>query len=685
MTRMRQLFALALVATLAACSNDGTSPPPPTVDRIVVTPEGSSVTTIGATSQFEAVARTATGATVSGVEFVWSSSNTAVATVDATGQATSMAFGEATISAAAQGKTAGATFSVRDCSETVSLAVGEWIALPVPAPGDCGVILPAGSNGDRYRVAMIRTLADSVWSTDIGNVSLIVNPLGGAAVSAPPASLAAPTASQSTAVRRLLDVPGLVEAARMAERTAQSHMDLRAREAALVRRLGRQNLARPSLFSASGLQPAPLPATLQIDPTTPTSCTPAGTKVTAVKIWENDRLAFYQDQQQSQTTPVTAAHVQRMADFYEAHGKPIIDQYFDGVSDIDGNGKVIVFISPVVGSGTAAFVWSGDFFTTASCPASNQGEYIYFSASLILAQDNADGANWQSLETLVHEMKHVSSLYKSIERPLSLADPYHPSWEEEGSAEIAGNLSNRVAWSTVGGPSVNTRVTDQLILDTGFEGNRGPIKPEFYGIALRMLRIQGFLSTQPNGIVVTPSGAGTAHTVYGSGWTFLRWLGDAYGNAASAPLADAPLFKTLNATATLPGIPGIEATVGQTFPRLLEQFAAAIMLHSTEAPEPARAFTSYDFVTSVEVFCFAADHPPCEGSPPGPTGSFPWPVTMTDNGIPTRSLQQNATFTGTIGPAGIRIHDFVSNGTGTGAELAITGDARSRIVVARIR
>lgn len=684
MTRFRPVLLLALAAGLTACSDNGGTTPAPTVDRIVVTPDGSSVTTIGASAQFVAQAQTEAGVPVTGIEFSWTSSNTAVATVDASGQATAVGFGEAQIAASAEGLSAEATFAVRDCNLSVDLQPGQWAAQAVPAEGDCGVILPAGSAGDRYRVAIVRTDSDPL-DFDVDDVSLEVVPLGAAVVSQSVVAAAqAPRQDVSRSV--LLDVPGLAEAARIAERTARAHADMRMRERELVRRLGPENVARPGPLLVQAPQPVDLPQTIEIDPTTPTQCTPAGAKVTAVKIWENDRFGFFQDQDQAQTElAVTPAQVQRMAEFFDQFGDPVIDAYYDGIPDIDGNGKVIVFITPVVASGTAAFVWSGDFFTKASCPASNEGEYIFFSATLIQAQDDPDGPNWQALETLVHEMKHVSSLYNSVNRPLSFADPYHPSWEEEGGAEIAGNMASRVAWASVGGPSANQTVTEQLIVDTGFEANNGPIKPEFYGIALRMLRAQGFASSQPNGVVVTPLGAGGDHSVYGSGWTFHRWLGDAYGNAASAPLADAPLFKQLNASETAPGIVGLEAVTGTTFPRLMEEFAAAVMFNSTDAPTGTRRFSSYIFTETIEIFCFAADNPPCEGTNPGPTGAWPWPVTTQSDGTPTRGMQEAATYSGKIGPAGLRIHDFVSNGTGAGAELVVTASGQTRIVVARLR
>ncbi len=689
MIRLRSAFVLFLASAVVACSDGNGTDPAPTVDRIVISPDGSSVTTIGASIAFAADAFTSAGVPVTGVDFDWSSSDPSVATVDADGNVVAVAFGESTITASFEAVTASVTFLVRDCNLSVDLDPGEWVAQAVPAEGDCGVILPAGSAGDQYRVAVVSTFSEP-QNFSVEDVSLEVRPLDGAIVENPAA--AAPletvpaTGARAALARRLVDVPGLAESARMAERTAQYHMDLRRQEAELLRRIGPEGVIRPSPLAVQGPSPVDLPSTIQIDPTTPSNCTPAGTEVTAVKVWENDRLAFFQDEEQAQSDlAVTPTQVQRMAEFYEAHGRPIIDAYFDGVPDIDSNGKVIVFISPVVASGTAAFVWSGDFFTASSCPASNEGEYIYFSATLIQAQDDADGANWQSLETLVHEMKHVSSLYNGVNRPQSVVNPYNPTWKEEGQAEIAGNMASRVAWASVGGPSANAMVEADAMVETGFEANNGPIKPEFYGIALRMFRAQGFLASQPNGVVVSPLGADPDHSVYGSGWTFLRWLGDAYGNAGTAPLADADLFSTLNAVETLPGVAGLEAVTGTTFPRLLEEFAAAAMFNGTTAPDGPRRITSYDFVSAIELFCFAADNPPCPSTPAGPTGAWPWPVTVNSDGTPSATLQQANTFSGRTGPGGVRIHDFVSNGTGVGAELIITAEEPSRIVIARIR
>ncbi|NNK63087.1 MAG: hypothetical protein HKO98_07715 [Gemmatimonadetes bacterium] len=688
MNRFRAPLALVLVTGLVACSDDGGGTvPDPTIDRIEVTPDGSSVTEVGTSVQFAAEAFTTDGLPFAGVTFSWSSSDPSVGTIDDTGLATSVGFGETTITVSASGVSAQAVFSVRDCSEALTLAEGEWVATAVPGDEECGIILPAGAAGDRYRVGLVRTSPADSFDFDRPEVSVEVVPLGAANASAAlfPAGVEVPLAAQAVQEsRRLPAVPQLSEAAARAESTARLHQRLHAQAIELAERLGPENVIRPGPLLTSGPLAQDLPGSIQVYTGFERDCQAAGDLDTATLIWQNDQVAFYQDEDERATgNAPTAAQVQRMADFARDYGFPVIDEYFGGVPDNDGNGKVIVVVTPSVGN-FAAFVWSGDYFTAASCPGSNEGEYVYFSSSLILDQDEGQ---WQSLETLVHEFKHNSSMYNSVNRPGNVQQPYHPAWEEEGSAEIAGNMASRVAWAAVGGPAPNETVVSQDIYDHGFSQPQaqGDIRPEFYGVLLRLFRTHAYLTSQPNGLFTTPLGAGSGHSIYGTGWTFLRWLGDAYGGASGAPLADADIFRAMNASATLPGVAGMENVVGTAFRELMEEYAAAVMRNGTPLAAGPKAFTSYDFVSAIEDLCFAADNPPCQGLAPGPTGAWPWPVTMNTDGTPWRGLQDAATYSGRIGGGGIRVHDLVSNGTGTGAEIRVTGaPAGTRVVVLRI-
>lgn len=677
----RTVLPAALVV-LAACGDSGTALP--SVDRVQVTPEETALGAIDETVLFSAQALDVAGAPVSGLEFTWTSSNESVATVDATGRATAHAIGEAFIRASTSGVTGEGRLVVRECGAPVQLAPGEWTTVDLPGENACGFILPAGSPGDRYRIALVRT-TNAPDEFDVPTVSLQVRTL--AAADQAPAQ-AAPLAAVPWTSRTgpaLGALPsGLRASLDFAERTARHHLALRAREAITVEALGADALlpsSRPALGRVAAVD---APNRIMIDSTTPTLCTPAGTPAPAFKVAENDHIAIYQDSAQAANASreITTSQAQRMLDYYASYGKPIIDDYFGGVSDIDSNGKVYVVVHPVVDGNTAAFVWSGDFFPKTRngepfCPASNEAEIVYFNYQLVQALD--DGV-FQALETLVHEVKHVSSLYKSIARSNRLGQSsYHPGWVEEGSAEIAGNMSSRRAWAAVGGPAPTARVTEQHIRDSGTDGEG--LRPEFYGVFLRLFRTQGYLSSQPNSVVVDPSGASEDHSIYGSGWFFLRWLGDAYADAGSAEYADADFFRAQNDSLSAQGVQGITTLTGRSWTELMIEYAVAVMTNGTPTPQPPRAITSYDFLSAVEVWCFAADNPPCDGIPAGPNGVFPWPVTVRSDGTMERPFA-DATFSGPIGASGLRVHEFRSSGS-SNAEILVSAPSGTRVVVLR--
>lgn len=98
-----------------------TPAPAPTVETITVSPATASLT-VGQTSQETAVARDASGTTVSGQTFTWTTSNAAVASVNGSGLVTANGAGSATISAASSGKVG-----------TMSVSVTQPSSPPAPA------------------------------------------------------------------------------------------------------------------------------------------------------------------------------------------------------------------------------------------------------------------------------------------------------------------------------------------------------------------------------------------------------------------------------------------------------------------------------------------------------------------------------------------------------------------------
>lgn len=595
--------------------------------------------------------------------------------------------------------------TLRVCPAPLSLPPGGHAVFPAVSAQGCSLLIPAGASGDRWRVALIRpslsTTAGDTAAARLEVTRLAALPGGGAPAVAAPQPLRALRDGAETfpLPQALLEDPVLQEALRISEHTARVHAQMRIRDARLLQELGPDARPLPSLDGggmtgvAASASLSPSPSRRTFIPYNNGQCANPPAPRAAVLLGENEHLAIYQDSIQRTTAPVAVSHVQQMLDYYRDFGRPVIDAYFGGVSDVDGNGRVVVFISPVVGQNTAAFVWSGDFFPRTgqgSCAASNEMELIYFNNSVIGGIANGD---FQALATLVHEVKHVSSLYKRIRFGLrnGVSSPYHPVWVEEGTAEIAAEMSSRLAWAANGGPPVGARLRRQDFQGASFNAWN-------YGVLLRLARTVTALASQPNSLTTDPAGAALPdgstgnHSFYGSSWHFHRFLGDAYGGAQT-PLGDSALFRAQNDSfaAPAPGPSGvIPVAGGKTLQVLLEEYAVASLLTGSGAPQPQRRFHTYEFgggaSTSVtEIFCS-----------PNPLGVFPWPVTTTGTpgacGSPgTPEVQnpaapfQSATFAGFIGPSGIRVHEFVSDGAGFGLEVRGTAGAGGRMVVVRIR
>ncbi len=94
------------------------------VASVIVTPPTANFTTVGVTQAFNAVARDSSNATVTGVRFLWGSSDPAVATVDTLGVATARGVGQTTISATGRGVPGYAGVSVSQTGTQLAFSVG---------------------------------------------------------------------------------------------------------------------------------------------------------------------------------------------------------------------------------------------------------------------------------------------------------------------------------------------------------------------------------------------------------------------------------------------------------------------------------------------------------------------------------------------------------------------------------
>lgn len=129
--------------------------------------------------------------------------------------------------------------------------------------------------------------------------------------------------------------------------------------------------------------------------------------------------------------------------------------YFGGYSDVDGNGKVIILITPVVnrltpgGSGgfIAGFFLSVDLYSPPQVPTgtSNQAEIFYLIAADPEAEFNPgippfpiDFAAEENISTTAHEHEHMISISHRI---FNEGGVTQETWLEEGMAHMAEDLN----------------------------------------------------------------------------------------------------------------------------------------------------------------------------------------------------------------------------------------------------
>ena len=419
-----------------------------------------------------------------------------------------------------EGMTAVGEVSFEVCPMPNILAPGESLIRDPSGLEGCGFFIPTGVAGDRYRVGIVRSETNRD-SEDVVTATLEARGLGVENVPIPTPAAAAPPAPLPAALSAALH-----EAEAIEEATEALHLSIWDEERALLPTLpdARPLPSHPANSAAvAAAQAAGAPARRLLKFYNYEGCADVEPKP-ALLLGQNEFIAVYQDSAQMVSEPASTTAVQALLDFYRDYGNTVINSYFGGVSDVNGDGQILVYVTPGVRETAAAFVRGFDMLPQEACPSSNAMEITYTKPSFV---NRFDDGNYQLVGTIVHEIKHISSLYNRL-----IAGRYHPSWVEEGTAEIAKDRASRLAMAQSGGPDVGAMLTYDDIVTWGRT-------VEGWGTLYRLNRSLRYIASQPNSVTVDPEGAQwigsqgpvSSHTIYGAGWHFHRWLGDAYGNA----------------------------------------------------------------------------------------------------------------------------------------------------------
>jgi len=168
------------------------------------------------------------------------------------------------------------------------------------------------------------------------------------------------------------------------------------------------------------------------------------TQITAtVQYVSNNAVWFVQDGLSGDDL-LTSSELQDLATAFENTIFPKITNVFGPATDVDGNNKIFIVLSPLVGdAGLFGYVYSVDLFPDGTFTGirSNEGDIFY--ATTPGPPINTYG--WSRTAflsyglpgTMAHELKHlVATGYRVLN-----GDPYEEAWVEEPSAEVAKELT----------------------------------------------------------------------------------------------------------------------------------------------------------------------------------------------------------------------------------------------------
>jgi len=252
---------------------------------------------------------------------------------------------------------------------------------------------------------------------------------------------------------------------------------------------------------------------------------------------------------------------------------------FGPESDIDRNGKVLVFLTPKVNALVAAndcalrgfvsgFFWGRDLVP--SQPGSNAGEIFYGIVPDPFANYSCPHAASDTQRyltgTFIHEMQHMISFFHHV---IARGGDSEEGWLNEGLSHIAEELASKL-YEARYPPPLGRSTPTQIFPDS----SQPFISPQ-------LLNAYIYLNSTTNHSVTTYDGSGSLEE-RGAAWLFLRWLGDQKGDT---------IYRRLVQTSQQ-GIANIEAHTGEPFAQLFGDFSVAIwadsLLGVPRAAVPAR-------------------------------------------------------------------------------------------------
>jgi len=348
----------------------------------------------------------------------------------------------------------------RSDSRTVGVAplAREDMALPQHTythtrAGDGCLHLPGSASGGEYLIGVVST---SERPSSVTTVRLSGTP-GDPTVAG---TAATASASASTDLRRMAARPLADNAFRHARprpeysirsisarddtlraRRAAAHNEVMVRNEALVSQLGR--LSAPATVAHRQQRSLEAGDTISLSEPSSNDWSCSGTRrVNAVVRLVGSHTVWLEDLDNPSGT-FSDSELAEMDAFYAANIAGVLDGYFGGLPDVDGNGRILILMTQEVNrlpGDTRGYVFIPDLWPTNRCATSNRAEILYgFVPDPDGAFDYAmskEQAFFHYPSLIAHEAAHIAQLGAQA---LGNAGA-KKSWELEGGAVLAEHL-----------------------------------------------------------------------------------------------------------------------------------------------------------------------------------------------------------------------------------------------------
>jgi len=601
-------FSIVVLWSVTACTEGGTGPRGggnAVTTQVVITPGQVQLAAVGDTARLRASLYDGDGNLLAGTTVTWTSADPAVFTIDQNGLVTGrqgQSVGRAIASASGHADTAYVVVAnpgAAPClgyASPVTLAVGQAVSVSM-SDGAC---ITSAGGGDEYVVMPWFGTSDSL------TIPLEVT---GTGLAAPPVnSMRAPLASRSLSVT-----------AWNSGAPPSLHRNLRFERG--IRELGRREIMPLAPRARAELQRRALspnlstaPAYLSVGDLVQLNANIAGC-VSPIfrtgRVTATSARAIVVADTSNPSGGFTDADYARFAVGYDTLIAAVEDAAFGTPTDIDANGKVVIFFTRAVNEltpagGASSFV--GGYFhprdllpqTTYGqlyCPASNEREMIYMPVPDPSGTVNGNALSVGFIDsltmvTLAHENQHLVNFGRRLYVNNALAD--EEPWLNEGLSDIAEELvfyhaAGLSPRQNIGGGSFGTQPFDGLF--TMY------MAPNFARLAVFLQQPQSY----------SPFSSNDQPGTYGAVWAFLRYAADHHASS------DGDVWLRL-ANSQVSGFANLYDVFGADLAQQLDAWALSVYTDdSTPAVDSAYTQPSWNFRSAF---------------PALPTGAQPYPLAV---------------------------------------------------------